>query len=424
MSDAERTVVWAPAGDATRRITVPSNDRLVLLSGPRSGESVLLAQMPFTIGRSNANHLVIADPAVSAFHARLVRLGDELWIEDLGSRNGTCVEGQTVERCILRGGERIHLGGAQLRFVRGGERYNPVHEGDPEGDTLTHAPHMRYGRIYRGLPGIFLAFTAGLVLAAAAWALFGAPPQAMSTPADQGTGAMLRTGAPASFAVPAPLPFTGSVATSEPVVAELKPATAVVRLPSATTIPALQVPVRRRVPAPAQPLLAEVVAVAIAQSDFVQALQQCGCPAKVREALLLLATPPQDLPAVLATAAALEALRQQSLLPLQTYTQTVDAVLAQADAMLQHLLDQGLQTNAKRALDRLANTLPSAHNHIARLSVSRILEAAAQAEVQRGRSLAGINAEAAAYHYRAALALAPDYTATAAHTRAALAALP
>ncbi len=71
---------------------------------------------PLGLGRESDNHFVLTDPGVSRHHARLVRSGDGWAIEDLGSSNGTRVNGRRVSRALLRDGDRVRLCGVELEF--------------------------------------------------------------------------------------------------------------------------------------------------------------------------------------------------------------------------------------------------------------------------------------------------------------------
>ena len=60
---------------------------------------------------------LINDPLVSEKHARVVYSGDSFWIEDLGSRNGTFVNGRRIDRrSVLRDGYLIRVGSSMIRF--------------------------------------------------------------------------------------------------------------------------------------------------------------------------------------------------------------------------------------------------------------------------------------------------------------------
>ncbi len=81
---------------------------LVRLSGPRA-----------TVGADASNDLVLDESAVSGVHAVLERLGNTWSVRDVGSRNGTFVNGERVtgER-ILHVGDELRFG--EVRFVVGG----------------------------------------------------------------------------------------------------------------------------------------------------------------------------------------------------------------------------------------------------------------------------------------------------------------
>src|SRR3990172_8853271 len=85
--------------------------RLVLKSGPNSGQAFPLETSEIIIGRDIAATFVINDPEVSRRHARLSLQGANYVIEDLGSTNGTMVSGQRLAGpYILRPGEMITFG--------------------------------------------------------------------------------------------------------------------------------------------------------------------------------------------------------------------------------------------------------------------------------------------------------------------------
>jgi hypothetical protein len=83
---------------------------------------VPLDGLPLTIGRSADAGIVLADPLVSRRHARLAPRAGRLVLEDLGSTNGTHVNGRAVRETIVGPGDTIHLGGTRLEIVApGGE---------------------------------------------------------------------------------------------------------------------------------------------------------------------------------------------------------------------------------------------------------------------------------------------------------------
>jgi pSer/pThr/pTyr-binding forkhead associated (FHA) protein len=85
--------------------------RLVLKSGPATGQTFSLEGPELIIGREPSCQISINDPEVSRRHARLYLQGVNYVLEDLGSTNGTSVNGQRlVGPYILRSGEMVTLG--------------------------------------------------------------------------------------------------------------------------------------------------------------------------------------------------------------------------------------------------------------------------------------------------------------------------
>ena len=105
--------------------STPSAARLVMTgSSSESEREVLLDAVPesgLSIGRDAENDVVLSDAAVSARHARLVptELGWEL--VDLGSSNGSFIDGVRIERQVLAGQATLRLGTCDLRFIGEGE---------------------------------------------------------------------------------------------------------------------------------------------------------------------------------------------------------------------------------------------------------------------------------------------------------------
>ena len=88
-----------------------SNYRLVMRSGPSIGQIYPLEKSEMVIGRDLGNDIVISDSEVSRRHARIFMQGNNYVIEDLGSTNGTFVNGQRLTGSyVLRPGEIITFG--------------------------------------------------------------------------------------------------------------------------------------------------------------------------------------------------------------------------------------------------------------------------------------------------------------------------
>ena len=70
-----------------------------------------------SIGRSSRNDLVLADLSLSRVHAEIFREGEQFLVKDAGSKNGTLLnDRQVLTPTLLRKGDRITLGGANLWF--------------------------------------------------------------------------------------------------------------------------------------------------------------------------------------------------------------------------------------------------------------------------------------------------------------------
>jgi hypothetical protein len=69
-----------------------------------------------TLGRHKNNDVVVSDPKVSSFHARIDKAPEGFVIVDLKSRNGTFVNGKRAESALLRTGDEVRLGTARLVY--------------------------------------------------------------------------------------------------------------------------------------------------------------------------------------------------------------------------------------------------------------------------------------------------------------------
>jgi pSer/pThr/pTyr-binding forkhead associated (FHA) protein len=70
-----------------------------------------------TIGRSDSADIKIDGDYISRIHSRILRIGMDSVIEDADSKNGTRVNGEIIERHVLKHGDLIRVGTANFRFV-------------------------------------------------------------------------------------------------------------------------------------------------------------------------------------------------------------------------------------------------------------------------------------------------------------------
>lgn len=69
------------------------------------------------IGRDEDNQIVIDDAYASGLHARVYQQGDHIYVEDMGSTNGTFVKERKIKRPVsLRSGDQIRVGHTNMRF--------------------------------------------------------------------------------------------------------------------------------------------------------------------------------------------------------------------------------------------------------------------------------------------------------------------
>jgi two-component system, cell cycle response regulator len=114
-NSAASTVVAMPAA----RVGAHERAYLVILAGPQMGEMVKLEPgAQITVGREEGVQLLLNDDGVSRQHARLNMVGGQVLLTDLGSRNGTFVNGEKVVERRLSDGDKIQIGVATtLKFT-------------------------------------------------------------------------------------------------------------------------------------------------------------------------------------------------------------------------------------------------------------------------------------------------------------------
>ncbi|MFM2111793.1 MAG: hypothetical protein RLZZ271_453 [Pseudomonadota bacterium] len=80
-------------------------------------KEVQLTKDRTTLGRRPYNDIVIDNLAVSGEHAAILMVGGEVFIEDLGSTNGTFINGKAVKKQLLQNGDTIEVGKYRIKFI-------------------------------------------------------------------------------------------------------------------------------------------------------------------------------------------------------------------------------------------------------------------------------------------------------------------
>ena len=129
--------------------------------GPGTGQLLPVSEGALILGRSSSCDLRLPHASISRRHARLTRRGERLFLEDLGSQNGTFLDDERLAGpCELQPGQRIHIGPAVLKLRV------------PGGNARTDRPRRRSTRperetAVRPVRVAVLAATAGFLLATA-----------------------------------------------------------------------------------------------------------------------------------------------------------------------------------------------------------------------------------------------------------------
>lgn len=89
---------------------------LEILDGDRAGDVVAIGDRALRVGRKPDNDLVLADEKTSGAHAEIVGEGDRFLLRDLGSTNGTFLDGKRVTELVLSPGDVVTFGRIRCKF--------------------------------------------------------------------------------------------------------------------------------------------------------------------------------------------------------------------------------------------------------------------------------------------------------------------
>jgi hypothetical protein len=91
--------------------------KLVISRDDQMLGSRFLEDRRLTIGRASGNDIRLEDPSVSKLHAQVEVIGQDHILLDLGSSNGTYVNGERVSRRLLRHGDVVEISSFQIRYI-------------------------------------------------------------------------------------------------------------------------------------------------------------------------------------------------------------------------------------------------------------------------------------------------------------------
>lgn len=113
-----RSAVQEGEPDPVPTTTTTGQPRLRVVNGAGASNEIPLTRDVLVVGRASTADIRLDDTGVSRQHAEVRREGDDVVIVDLGSTNGTSVNGRVVERARLTPGDRIELGRTTLVYER------------------------------------------------------------------------------------------------------------------------------------------------------------------------------------------------------------------------------------------------------------------------------------------------------------------
>jgi hypothetical protein len=165
-------------------------------AGPRVGESIPVRSPVLTLGQGSRNDIVLADDTISTVHARLEYDAGQWRLTDLGSTNGTFVEGVRLSPNVptpLAYGSVVRFGLVTLEF-------HPVETADPDaaraGYTPPPEPTPLAGRKGGFRLPLWLFLVIVIVLAALLFFVLQTPDAAAGAPAASPPRALAPPGSP------------------------------------------------------------------------------------------------------------------------------------------------------------------------------------------------------------------------------------
>ncbi|MCB1867905.1 MAG: FHA domain-containing protein [Gammaproteobacteria bacterium] len=109
--------------------------KLVIMRGGLETGQVVLEAKRISIGRDQTSDITLDDASVSRHHARLIRVMDSYYLEDLDSTNGTQRNHRPITKHVLKHSDEIRIGGFTLYFIAEEEAGQRESDASPEPPT-------------------------------------------------------------------------------------------------------------------------------------------------------------------------------------------------------------------------------------------------------------------------------------------------
>ncbi len=168
---------------------------LIIQNGPQAGQQYNLSPGAYLIGRATDSHIHIDERTVSKQHAQLTVQGQQLILDDLGSSNGTFVNGQRIRQpTVLHSGDLVQVGTAITLAVQGTQVQSLPVAASP-GAAPPVAPPIRRQPNY-GLIGFIVVILLGAAGGGWYWWQTNANQQAAAPPEPTATATSTATETP------------------------------------------------------------------------------------------------------------------------------------------------------------------------------------------------------------------------------------
>ena len=147
--------------------------KLVRIVDKFAGEVFVLSDRRNTIGRTEENAIFLNDASVSRRHAKIDVEGVVYCLEDLGSSNGTCVNGKRISGpTILREGDRVSFGNLDFVFIPTNESVDPQVFAQVAAEASGGRSGLNIGLIVGILAALFIMFLVVVALAFGGYFLY------------------------------------------------------------------------------------------------------------------------------------------------------------------------------------------------------------------------------------------------------------